>query len=49
MLFLSLSQMVTKKAWIPTPSQLVTKKSMLSYAKSSGNEKKHAFIRQVIW
>ena len=28
---------------------MVTKKNMLSYAKSNGNEKEHAFLRQVKW
>ena len=32
-----------------TPSQMVTKKKMLVYAKSNAYEKKHAFIRQVKW
>ena len=31
--------MVTKNACSHTPTQMVTKKSMLSYAKSNGNEK----------
>ena len=31
--------MVTKNAYFPTPSQMVTKKNMLSHAKSNGNQK----------